>query len=63
MDRWMDGWMDGYIHAYMHTYIHTYINSILRKNGGQKTQVKMLTIPTHEGNANQNHTKIAPHPC
>jgi hypothetical protein len=55
----MDGWMDGWIH----TYIHTYINSILRKNGGQKTQVKMLTIPTHEGNANQNHTKIAPHPC
>jgi hypothetical protein len=24
---------------------------------------KMLTIPGHKGNANQNHTKIPPHPC
>jgi hypothetical protein len=24
---------------------------------------KMLTISFHKGNANQNHTKISPHPC
>jgi hypothetical protein len=24
---------------------------------------KMLTISSHKGNANQNHTKIPPHPC
>jgi hypothetical protein len=29
----------------------------------KKTQEKMLTIPGHEGNANQNHTKIPNHPC
>jgi hypothetical protein len=23
----------------------------------------MLTIPGHKGNANENHTKIPPHPC
>jgi hypothetical protein len=23
----------------------------------------MLTISSHKGNANQNHTKILPHPC
>jgi hypothetical protein len=23
----------------------------------------MLTISSHKGNANQNHTKIPPHPC
>jgi hypothetical protein len=23
----------------------------------------MLTISEHKGNANQNHTKIPPHPC
>jgi hypothetical protein len=27
------------------------------------THEKMLTIPGHEGNANQNHTKIVPHSC
>jgi hypothetical protein len=30
---------------------------------GQKSYEKMLTIPGHEGNANQNHTKIQPHFC
>jgi hypothetical protein len=29
----------------------------------QKTHEKMLTISSHKGNANQNHTKIPPHPC
>jgi hypothetical protein len=24
---------------------------------------KMLTISSNKGNANQNHTKIPPHPC
>jgi hypothetical protein len=24
---------------------------------------KTLTISSHKGNANQNHTKIPPHPC
>jgi hypothetical protein len=28
-----------------------------------KKHEKMLTIPGHKGNANQNHTKILPHPC
>jgi hypothetical protein len=28
-----------------------------------KYTLKMLTIPGHKGNANQNHTKIPPHPC
>jgi hypothetical protein len=28
-----------------------------------KKQEKMLTISGHKGNANQNHTKIPPHPC
>jgi hypothetical protein len=28
----------------------------------KKTHEKMLTISTHKGNANQNHTKIPPHP-
>jgi uncharacterized coiled-coil protein SlyX len=28
-----------------------------------KTHEKMLTIPGHKGNANQNHTKIPPHSC
>jgi hypothetical protein len=27
----------------------------------KKTHKKMLTIPGHKGNANQNHTKIPPH--
>jgi hypothetical protein len=29
----------------------------------QKTHEKMLIIPSHKGNVNQNHTKIPPHPC
>jgi hypothetical protein len=29
----------------------------------KKTHEKMLTIPGHKGNANQNHTKILPHSC
>jgi hypothetical protein len=28
-----------------------------------KKHEKMLTIPGHKGNANQNHTMILPHPC
>jgi hypothetical protein len=28
----------------------------------KKTHEKMLTISSHKGNANQNHTKIQPHP-
>jgi hypothetical protein len=28
-----------------------------------KKHEKMLTISSHKGNANQNHTKIPPHPC
>jgi hypothetical protein len=34
-----------------------------RNSNGQKTHEKMLTISGHKGNANQNHTKIPPHPC
>jgi hypothetical protein len=33
-----------------------------KKSNGQKTHEKMLTIPGHKGNANQNHTKTPPHP-
>jgi ribonucleotide reductase beta subunit family protein with ferritin-like domain len=29
----------------------------------KKTHEKMLTISSNKGNANQNHTKIPPHPC
>jgi hypothetical protein len=29
----------------------------------KKTHEKMLTIPGHKGNENQNHTKIPPHSC
>jgi hypothetical protein len=29
----------------------------------KKTHEKMLTIPGHKGNANQNHVKILPHSC
>jgi hypothetical protein len=29
----------------------------------KKTHEKMLTIPSHKGNANHNHTKIPPHSC
>jgi hypothetical protein len=28
-----------------------------------KTHEKMLTIPGHKGNENQNHTKNLPNPC
>jgi hypothetical protein len=35
----------------------------IKKEVHQKTHVKMLTIPGHKGNANQNHTKIPPHFC
>jgi hypothetical protein len=39
-------------------------NFLKRRNStDQKTHEKMFTISSHEGNANQNHTKIAPHPC
>jgi hypothetical protein len=34
-----------------------------RNSTGQKTYEKMLTTSSHKGNANQNHTKIPPHPC
>jgi hypothetical protein len=34
-----------------------------RNSNGQKTHENMLTISSHKGNANQNHTKIPPHPC
>jgi hypothetical protein len=42
------------------------INEAIKKwatelNNGQKTHEKMVTIPGHKGNANQNHTKIPPH--
>jgi hypothetical protein len=33
-----------------------------RNSNGQKTHEKMLTISSNKGNANQNHTKIPPHP-
>jgi hypothetical protein len=29
----------------------------------KKMHEKMLTISSHKGNANQNNTKIPPHPC
>jgi hypothetical protein len=29
----------------------------------KKHMKKILTISGHKGNANQNHTKIPPHPC
>jgi hypothetical protein len=32
-------------------------------SNGQKTYEKMLTISSHKGNANQNYSKIPPHPC
>jgi hypothetical protein len=33
-----------------------------KNSNGQKTDKKMLTISSYKGNANQNHTKIPPHP-
>jgi hypothetical protein len=43
----------------------TELNNFLkrRNSNGQKTHEKMLNISGHKGNANQNHTKIPPHPC
>jgi hypothetical protein len=29
----------------------------------KKTHEKMFTISSYKGNANQNHTKVPPHPC
>jgi hypothetical protein len=29
----------------------------------KKAYEKMLTIPSHKDNSNQNHTKILPHSC
>jgi hypothetical protein len=34
-----------------------------RNSNGQKKREKILTISSHKGNSNQNHTKILPHPC
>jgi hypothetical protein len=34
-----------------------------KKKKKKTTQKKMLTIPGHKGNANENHTKIPPHTC
>jgi hypothetical protein len=34
-----------------------------RNSNGYKTHEKMLTISGHKENANQNLTKISPHPC
>jgi hypothetical protein len=44
----------------------TELNRTFSKEEVQMTKnhmKKMLTIPGHKGNANQNHTKIPPHPC
>jgi hypothetical protein len=44
----------------------TELNRIFSKEEIQmvkKTHEKMLTISGHKGKANQNHTKILPHPC
>jgi hypothetical protein len=29
----------------------------------KKVHEKILTISSHKGNANENHTKVPPHPC
>jgi hypothetical protein len=34
-----------------------------KKNKTQKTHEEMHTIPSHKGNANQNHVNILPHSC
>jgi hypothetical protein len=41
------------------------LNRIFSKKEIQiaKKHMKMLTISSHKGNANQNHTMIPPHPC
>jgi hypothetical protein len=44
----------------------TELNRTLSKEEIQmakKTHEKMLTISSHKGNANQNHTEILPHYC
>jgi hypothetical protein len=44
----------------------TELNRTLSKEEVQmskKTHEKMLTIPDHEGNANQNHITLLPHSC
>jgi hypothetical protein len=44
----------------------TELNRTLSKEEVQmskKTHEKMLTIPDHEGNANQNHIMLLPHSC
>jgi hypothetical protein len=44
----------------------TELNRTFSKEEIQKAKIhmkKMLTISGHKGNANQNHTKILPHPC
>ena len=32
-----------------------------RHQDGQQKHEKMLSVPHHQGNANQNHTEIPPH--
>jgi hypothetical protein len=39
------------------------LNGAFSKEEIKKTHEKMLTIPGHKGNANQNHVKILPHSC
>jgi uridine kinase len=42
------------------------VNRIFSKEEIQKSKKynnNMFTIPGHKGNANQNQTKITPHPC
>jgi hypothetical protein len=40
------------------------LNRAFSKEGVQNThEKKILTIPGHKANANQNHTKILPHSC
>jgi hypothetical protein len=34
-----------------------------KKKKKEKTHEEMLNIPSHKGNANQNHIKIPPHYC
>ena len=34
-----------------------------RYTDGQQAHGKMLNITNHQGNANQNHSEIAPHTC
>jgi hypothetical protein len=43
----------------------TELNRIFSKEEIQmaKAHEKMLTIPGHKGNGNQNHNKIPPHSC